>query len=280
MARSLHLSVAILLITFGTGCYFYHNVNITVLDAESCEPIAGASVRTFYDTDLLSVRPREDSGTTDMQGHVRLRLANYPHSGISPWAQGYQPYLAVPVRRDDSTWVPVPPSERPASPFDHITLALWREPAPAITLIVPDGFRGVVRIEEPLAFSPLCRHRARDFQIPLEPGKTVVLDDIPPSAVERNFKWKYSDARPFQFLRHPSDDMVMPRHLWLGTVPEVYEDAHGVPSLRPKRPNVKCWEFVFGTREDQRVARQEVTRRFAMGEPLPADFVLPSQKAK
>jgi hypothetical protein len=284
MIGCVRLTLSFLILTFAIGCYSYRNVKITVLDAESREPIPNASVRTFYEAGVLFPAPTEYSGTTDEHGDVRLRVAKDSEGiGILPSAAGYQSYWAQPAFPDGSSYVSGPFTEIPPWPFDHVTVTLYREPPPTVTFIVPDGFRGIVRIEEPYVFPQPRPDRPRDFEIWIEPGKTIVLKDIPPTELDQpHFRWKHADGRPYEFHWPLANDLVLPRHLWEGVLPwpDRYLDKNGVWVISVKRPTARCWELVIGTWQEQQLAMREVRRHFPGGEPLPANFVLGTHMPK
>src|SRR5580704_490058 len=141
----------ILVLAFAPGCQVFHPyrpVPVLVRDAETKEPIPGAEVRITYPFTDPELAPWDSVGRSADDGIARLRAAPYgtgilmevtapgrlsEHKDLSADAVG----AIEPAGWFEST------DRRPASQV----IELYAEPRPTVELVVPAGYRGLVRAE-------------------------------------------------------------------------------------------------------------------------------------
>lgn len=128
-----------------SGCvafYWPRDIPVTVLDAETGEPVAGADVAVSYTYMLVLNAPRPQSATTNKQGETTIRAANF-HAGWTLWTVSAPGYLSAVAFPSGRRWIPSefhPPLEKVAD--RRAEIRLYRAVEPTITILVPDGYRG------------------------------------------------------------------------------------------------------------------------------------------
>ena len=136
-------AIAVLIMITGCGS----TVSVAVLDGDTNEPISGAgvSVDYFHDSDLLSytfldgLRPRQDNAITGTNGVARIRIrGELPQWNIS--ASGYHEY------HETGSSVPKTFQQRLIDGKQVYAVPLYRPPPPEIWMVIPDGYRGPLRI--------------------------------------------------------------------------------------------------------------------------------------
>jgi hypothetical protein len=144
------LSGLVLLVIAGPGCQSLHRYRpmaVLVRDAETKQPIAGAELRVSYPLVRPSISPRESVATTAADGVAQVRAAACGEAGLSleGSAPGYLPeVLSIPVeavRALAPGWWFLPDERRPTS----FVVEMYAEPHFAVELILPNGFRGLVK---------------------------------------------------------------------------------------------------------------------------------------
>ncbi len=153
---------AVLGVVFSSGCQTYRPVSVVAVDAETKKPIPGAAVRISYPLTPSSRAPAAASGETGDDGTVRLRAA--------PIEDGFQVEANAPgyLLEERSLSGEVVQSPQPAS----VVLAMYAAPGPTVELVVPVGFRGLVRVET----------RIQD-DLPFPAGQRCFRYDVAPSGV-------------------------------------------------------------------------------------------------
>jgi len=249
------LFLPVLLAALASGCQAlrtYRPVTVLARDAETQKLIPGAEVRIFYPLTPPQLAPANSIGTTGDDGTARLRAAPTEEGfSMETTAPGYlldQKSLAGDV-------VAIPPNEpfqlfgRKEQPPVSLVAELYAEPGPTIELVLPSGYRGLVKVEV----------RPRD-DVPCPPGQRRFRYEVPPSGdVEAtgpallrrlpNFVASYADGAPLSAkakddevgLRWLSSDGVR-ETLVVGTLAEFYsyrrasvkEDAGTSPAGRRK----------------------------------------------
>lgn len=150
----LFLSVAVCVTQCGClAIYTRKPVSVLVLDAETDQPIEGATVSVRYSPvgiDLgwlfLVNRPRNQQGSTNSEGRTEIRVADF---AWVDWRVGASGYLESSAMSTDSNRVPVsyhPDTEKIRG--RRATIRLYREPIARITIVVPDGYRGPLLVEK------------------------------------------------------------------------------------------------------------------------------------
>ena len=122
-----------------------HRVDVVVLDAETGEPIPNAEVAAYYsvlgDHDPLWSMPLTTIGSsqqTDENGKTSIGVTN------TAKIVGEAPNYLVPT-----VFYPQAASIAPNPEMKgrRATIRLYHEPAPAITIVVPDGYQGPLLVE-------------------------------------------------------------------------------------------------------------------------------------
>jgi len=133
------------------GCAIYSSepIGVTVVDAETSGPVAGATVRVSYRQPpraKLNI-PAPAVVVTDESGHAVIEVTDFESGAL--WeasADGYLDYLAVapaPQRIPDA--FRYEPS--PGAHGYEAGIAMFRQPAPMVEVRVPGGFRGPLGIQ-------------------------------------------------------------------------------------------------------------------------------------
>ena len=123
------------------GClnlYWNHAVPVSVRDAETGAPIAGARVSVDYFTYLELNHPAPGEAITDSEGNARIRWADNHGDEWSVSAGGY-----VPRNGDNSFQLPFKGVGKPPG---KLVFHLYRAPRPELRIIVPNGYSGAVRL--------------------------------------------------------------------------------------------------------------------------------------
>jgi len=131
--RSLSILVLLTSCSCLGGCikfYGYRDVTVSVRDAETNQPISHARVDVKYLYMMVINAPKPTYGNTDADGIAVIHAANFDGQDWKASAEGFLS------------------DQRPF--FDNESRAdfkLYREPAPTIEIIVPNGFRGPLLID-------------------------------------------------------------------------------------------------------------------------------------
>ncbi len=172
IGRSVPCVVASVFVSMAlSGCHtFDRPVSVLVQDAETKVPVPNAQVRL---TDQTAHPPHGLIGHTGEDGTARVRLASLPELALAveATAPGYlseEKDLPVESLRAIST--------NPFASFDHNTptlvIQVFAGPRPTIDLVVPNGYRGVLRAEI----------KTRD-DLPFPPGQRLFAYEVPPTGV-------------------------------------------------------------------------------------------------
>ncbi len=160
MCRLRHASMLLVVTPLAlclTGCEISHHsltpVEVLVLDAETAAPLSDVTVSVYYQHPKAIVvlnMPKDISADTGTDGRVAFGVADF-HSGWT-WtvsATGYPSVRWNEDRRHPAGW-PVPVGVRDMFNDERarreITVYLYREPPPQITVIVPNGYRGPLKV--------------------------------------------------------------------------------------------------------------------------------------
>ena len=194
---------ALAALALAAGCQAFHQYRPVVIetrDAETGKPISGASVHLSYPVTNPDVAPWDDSGTTAADGTLQLRAAPYGDVGVrvDAAAAGYmaqQKNLSVEAVQ---ALEPAPlfgnAGPRPVS----LVVEMLAEPEPAVELVVPTGYRGVVRAEVEVRDDLPCPPGQRLFTYPVS-SKGVVKVTGPAllrRVVAADFRLRYADGTP------------------------------------------------------------------------------------
>ncbi len=163
----------VLLLATAVGCHIlpHESVPVLVRDAETHSPIPGAQVRL---STALTQPSRDSSATTGADGVARLRPA--PAGDAATVAQE------------------LPADRGPAG----IVMELYAGPRPTVDLVVPTGFRGLVKAEVRVRDDAPVPADRRSFCYPVPPsgeveviGPPVLRHLLPP-----DFTARYADGPP------------------------------------------------------------------------------------
>jgi hypothetical protein len=199
------LTCPVILLTLTSGCQAFHSyrpVPVLVRDAETKQPIAGVDIQLSYPLARASSAPWDSAGTTANDGIARLRAAPYGTAGISleATATGYLPEgMHVPVE----TIAAIPPAHwfeattrRPAS----LVLEMYALPRPTVALVVPTGYRGLLKVEIKVQEDAPCTPGQRTFTYAVPPSG--ILQVAGPLVFRRlspaGFQARYADGTPLE----------------------------------------------------------------------------------
>lgn len=154
--------LAISLLTLCLGCHLYKPVDVRVLDIETRQPVPVATVSASYAAGYEFFPPAEGVFKVNHEGvarvwiasgwegrvRIRLEAPEYVSDGyltengssISPGHFG--PFVPAAIRIDRSDIRSLP---------KRLVLETWRAPDPQFEVVVPDDFRGHIKVQ----FNPL-----------------------------------------------------------------------------------------------------------------------------
>lgn len=153
------MRMIVLLLLVVAGCS--RTVEVSVIDIETRQPIPHATVRTRYNIFLGDFfPPKSREFVADSSGVVKVKVATgwEKRCHLTPAAEGYERgfYMTPagssiqPMSSDgviegpkmDIHWI------RNGKPFPKTLVAeLWKSPSPVFTVIVPDGYRGPLKLQ-------------------------------------------------------------------------------------------------------------------------------------
>jgi hypothetical protein len=174
----------LLLLVSASGCQMLHPqapMNVEVRDAETQAPIDGAHVRAWHS----AVHSVASSGTTGPDGTVQFPS---PPADDAPLiyemvAKGYM------ARQTDH---PVKQTQ------SSVILEMFAEPRPILELIVPTGYRGVlratVRVRDDYTYPP--RQRLFSYTVPASAVVEAVVPPIFGRGLTPNISFRYADGTP------------------------------------------------------------------------------------
>ncbi len=227
------------------ACYSYRPLPVLVRDIETGQPIPGAEVRLSYPLADRSFGPWEAVGTTGADGIVRLRAAPYGDMG-----------MLAEVRSSDhmDEQKNIPPATinalEPAR-FNEdvekrppqVIVEMYAHPNPTVELVLPTGYRGMVKVQLVIQDDAPCPPGQRNFPCEVPPSGIAQLTG--PFLLHRvfppDFCARFADGSPVE--REPKGEAV---GLWslkfeeqtfqffVGTRQE-YERLHIPVLTRPSR---------------------------------------------
>jgi len=227
-----------LLLAFAPGCqvlYRYRPMAVLVRDAETKKPIADAEVHISYPLSRDSLAPFDSAERTGQDGIAHMRAAPYGDFGIriETAASGY-------LSDQQGMSTELIQNIKPAHPFEATerrqpveVVEMYAEPGFTVELIVPVGYRGMIRTEiqlqddMPFAAGQRCfRYEVTDGLASIK-GPGVLRRICPPE-----FHARYADGTPlsndmslfkvgFRWLRGEGQE----HYFFVGTKPE-YDMQH------------------------------------------------------
>jgi hypothetical protein len=243
-----------------SGCHVLGSGHLTVLvrDAETGKPVPDASV-TLQDGPLVCgglLAPPTCQGTTGQDGTVRFHPDPYQNDEVllSAGADGYLSHGRRLPRE---------------AARGHVTLDIYAKPAPTVELVVPDGYRGVVKAEVHTLCRGQCRPGQRSFSFPV-PANGIVEVYGPDFLLDPyvvTYRARYAGGAPLEL--DPAGDQVGMRevttvgadHYFVVGGPKEYEEARRTLCKHTEGDN---W---FG---DEQAAAAWTARHRAMANDTPA----------
>jgi hypothetical protein len=182
-----------------TGCRSWHHyrpVNILVRDAETKEPIDGAHVRLGYFLLIDPFSPERTAGMTGPDGTVELVAA--PYEGRAVMFASADGYFSEGMQSlEDEVIRACDPDRR--KPREYVVVEMYAEPAAVLELVVPAGYRGLIRVE-PHTVELTSAGRQRLFRAEVPPSGLV---HVPGPALLRR-------AECVDYQLHGADGMLLP----------------------------------------------------------------------
>ena len=231
--------------TFLPGCITfpsYEPVDVLVLDAETGNPLSDATVSVWYLRGFPVLNtPKDISASTNTYGRATLRVAEY-HGVV--WETSAQNYIALgfPVSRRRI------PEELQIATEEHtdhkeVIIRIYRQPEPTITVFVPEGYRGPLKLDLPPTSSFVQGAIGRrEFTFEASQTGYVRIDAAPLLLRSRlkDFIVRYADGTPIRPRSFDDDERVI---------------------LRRMTDFGNRWLFMIGTRADEDMLRRVLYER-------------------
>jgi hypothetical protein len=185
------------------GCQAFHvyrPVSVLVRDAETKQPVPGAQVRITYPLTRPSVAPYDSAEATGGDGIAHLRAAPFGEAGlrVDASANGYLPeVLNVPVQAiEEIEPAPLIGTDHPR-PVNFV-LEMCAGPSPTVELVLPNGFRGLVRADIQVHDEVPCPPGQRCFRYQVDPSGYVLVSG--PAMLRRvytpDYRARFADGTP------------------------------------------------------------------------------------
>jgi hypothetical protein len=167
------LWIAVLLTVAEPGCLLLQHpksVSVLVRDAETKQPINGAEVKLMCLSARTAKHPPETTGATGNDGVVRLAAAQDVETAFVQG--GGKGYITEEANLPAAIIVNAKPLKRGETGPPDFVLDVYAEPAIKVELVVPNGYRGLVKVE--VETQP---------DAPWTPGQRNLRCEVPPSGV-------------------------------------------------------------------------------------------------
>jgi uncharacterized membrane protein YgcG len=218
--------------------YSYRPMTILARDAETGKPIPGAVVSISYPLVHPSQAPYDSVGATVADGLVHLRAAPTGPAGVQveTKAAGFMPETKVLAIETVAAIKPAGWFEDVKERRPSLTIDLYAEPRPAVELVLPASYRGVVKVEV-----------KADSQMPLPPGQRTFTYAVPPTGtIELTGPALLGRVAAIDYRARCADGPLLAREV---NGPEV-----GFWGLNADGNHLT---FLVGTRDDFEVKRRE-----------------------
>jgi uncharacterized membrane protein YgcG len=195
------------------GCqalHVYRPVTVQVRDAETKKPIPGAEVRLSYPLADASFAPWQAVGMSGSDGIAQLRAAPYGEAGIlldvtiPSYMTEQKSFSTEAVAAIKPTGFLESAGQRPVS----FVVEMYAEPFPEVELVVPDGFRGTVKVAINIQDDAPHTPGQRLFSYVVPPSGTLQVTG--PTLLRRvyapDFRARYANGTPIN--RQPLGDEV------------------------------------------------------------------------
>jgi hypothetical protein len=173
--RFLRLALSLCAVCGCQALHRYRPVAIQAVDAETGRPVPGADIRITYPVTASSATPAPSHGTTATDGIARLQAAPCAEGGAVHVEASAPGYLGEETFLSSVSLQAISPA-KPFEKVEHrpatLVVALYASPDPKVEMVIPTGFRGMVKAE--LKFSP---------DAPGSPGQRTFRYEVPASGV-------------------------------------------------------------------------------------------------
>jgi hypothetical protein len=254
------LGLCILSALPGCAVYTLRPVDVVVVDAESGKPVQGAEVGVDYLALFILNRPWPASGKTDSQGKTSLWVANF-HDGSENWsasAPDYLPFQSGGMGSDSRNRIPcdlVPPGGSAAT--GPAVIHLYRKPAARIMVIVPDGYRGPLKIDlHPVPEFMAKEPGARQFTFSASSNGYVGIQATPILLhLNRDIEARYANGDPIPQAGPSNPNVIALRYVTtegninmqelyvVGTADDKAAVSHAI--FEPDKVNQDAWDRLF-----------------------------------
>lgn len=188
------------------GCvalYRSYPITVTVTDAESDAPIAGARVELSYLYVHCLNPPEPASGSTGTDGRVEIQATTFESKSWQVSADGYSPLESAFGFDPGGFPLGTPPEFK-----------LYRAPLPEVVIVVPDGYIGPLLVDRvPVASWVQERPGTRRFTYSSSDRGYVRIDASPLLLRTRDFSVTRRDGTPIQPPRSVYDEGSALRHV-------------------------------------------------------------------
>ncbi len=232
----------------------HQKVVFLVLDAETTQPIPGATVTVGY-AGWAGMVPGDVAGVTDTDGKVELRVVRDRAPGASV---------------ETSRYMPNPEGELGGRPPSQMVLRVFRLPRPYHVLEVPAGYRGILEFRivplgwdrDPPQEYPNWKPGQREFVTRLEPEQVATMQCLP------EFGGQTYDFESI-LLARSADETPIP--LWFpGGFRKPLEGRQDVVPQVLKEDTVALWHLgsaeaivmYMGTLRDAESAQNQLRKRW------------------
>jgi hypothetical protein len=192
---------AAFLVATALGCHSFHSyrpVGVLVVDAETRQPIAAADVLISYVLNRETTGPYESRGKTGPDGIARLRAAPEGEAGIlmEAAAPGYQPETLQLAEADIRRLQPAHWFEATDRRPPDLQVELYAEPRFSVVLVVPVGYRGLVKADVQIQEDGVCPPGQRCFRYEVGPsgGVQVVGPGVLRRVVPAGYRAEFADG--------------------------------------------------------------------------------------
>jgi hypothetical protein len=192
------------LLALAPGCLSLNGgrpLPVQVVDAETKQPIAGAGVQIVYPFTSPALASGGASGPTGRDGIARLWAVPSDNAGVTVEvaALGHltadeKSLSAETVRALEPIHLFEAVDRRPAV----VVIELYAEPRPTIELVVPVGYRGIVKaevqVQEDIANAP--GQRLFSYEVPPDGVVPVIGPALLRHVFAPDFRARYADGTP------------------------------------------------------------------------------------
>lgn len=168
------LMYLVLLLALTPGCqamYHYRPLAVQTVDAETRKPIPGAEVLVSYPVTPASQAPRNSSGTTGNDGIAQVQAAPCGNDIllVTATASGY---ISEDKDLSAATVQAIKPAEKGPA---RCVVELYAAPRPNVELVLPNGYRGMLKVG--IEFKEDAPHAPgqRDFSYVVAPEGTKII---------------------------------------------------------------------------------------------------------